>query len=104
MNLKKGLKLTPNLFSCVTCSKNHEETINEAIREATEWGRRHAIEINDQHARELRSNQSLDIYTLSAEERELWLEALQPVYKEAEQTVGSELINEIEEIKANHAY
>ncbi|ALX50694.1 C4-dicarboxylate ABC transporter [Lentibacillus amyloliquefaciens] len=81
-----------------------QESINEAIHEATAWGRRHAIEINDQHARAIRSNQSLEIYTLPAEERAKWRQALRPVYDKVEQTVGSNLMKEIETIRENYAY
>ncbi len=81
-----------------------QESIHEAIHEATEWGRRHAIEINDQHAREIRLNQSLEIYTLSAEERAQWRQALRPVYIKAEEAVGSDLMQEIKTIRENYAY
>lgn len=85
-------------------SSSVQESINAAMKEATEWGRRHAIEINDQHARAIRSNQSLEIYTLSAEERAQWEHALHPVYDKAEQTVGSDLMKEIKTIKERYAY
>ncbi|WP_245183506.1 DctP family TRAP transporter solute-binding subunit [Lentibacillus salicampi] len=85
-------------------SPSIQKAINDSISEATDWGRRHAIEINDQHARALRSNKSLDIYTLSAEERAQWFRTLQPLYDKTRQTVGSDLMKELNQIKYQHAY
>lgn len=85
-------------------SPDIQESITEAMNEATSWGRRHAIEINDQHARELRSNQPMNIHTLTTEERFQWEQALQPVYEKTKQTVSSELMKEINRIKEKYAY
>lgn len=80
-----------------------QELINEAMKEATDWGRRHAIEINDQHARQLRSNQTIDIYTLSTQERDQWKNALQPVYTKTEQKVRDDLMDELYHIQKTYA-
>ncbi|SES67668.1 C4-dicarboxylate-binding protein DctP [Salinibacillus kushneri] len=71
------------------------DAINQALSETTEWVRRHSIEINDQHMRNLRRLNQMTIQTLSPIQRAEWKQAFKPVYKETEERIGEELMDKI---------
>lgn len=71
--------------------------IEEAMKQTTEWIRRHSIEINDEHMRELKRNTDLDIHILLNSEKEEWMKKLDPLYEEYEDEIGKELMREISE-------
>lgn len=85
-------------------SLNNKKSIQDAMEEATDWGRRHSIEINDQNTRELKRNQTMNIHFLSGEERSRWKKVLKPVYEKVTPLVGNELMNQIYRIQEEYAY
>lgn len=80
-------------------SEEIRENIRLAMDESTDWSRRHSIEINDRHIRELKRTQSMEIHILSKDERKKWHRALKPVYKNMEQIVGRDLMEELYRIQ-----
>lgn len=85
-------------------SDDVQRSLKEAMDEATDWGRRHSIEINDQDTRELKRGRSMDVHILSNEERDLWKKVLKPVYKKITPIVGKDLMDEIYRIQEQYAY
>ncbi|WP_245835788.1 DctP family TRAP transporter solute-binding subunit [Virgibacillus ndiopensis] len=79
-------------------------SIKDAMQEATEWGRRHSIEMNDKDIRELKLLKTIDIHILSTEERDQWKKALKPVYEKITPIVGNNLMDEIYRIQEEYAY
>ncbi|MFC7062390.1 DctP family TRAP transporter solute-binding subunit [Halobacillus seohaensis] len=76
-------------------SKEHQMVINQALQETTDWIRRHSIEMNDAHLRQIKRSDSLEIHYLTKEQKKLWKQSLNPVYKEAEPIIGRSLMEEI---------
>ncbi|GAA0316399.1 C4-dicarboxylate TRAP transporter substrate-binding protein DctB [Bacillus carboniphilus] len=77
----------------------YQVEIEEALKQTTDWIRRHSIEINDQHMRELKLNTSLNIHILLDWEKEKWMENLKPIYDKYESVIGKELMKEVQRIR-----
>ncbi|MGP4074611.1 DctP family TRAP transporter solute-binding subunit [Halobacillus sp. K22] len=76
-------------------SNEHQAIITQALEETTDWIKRHSIEINDTHLRQIKRTASLDVHYLTKKQRVLWKEAVTPVYEETEPIVGESLMQEI---------
>jgi tripartite ATP-independent transporter DctP family solute receptor len=76
--------------------------LREAMAEATLWGNRMAIQINEKQLQEIRNESRLNIYTLKPEERAEWMRAWEPVYSQFESSIGQDLIEEIRRLQ--HKY
>ncbi len=74
---------------------NNRSIISQSIEETTDWIKRHSIEINDAHLRQIKRDDSLEVYYLTKEQRALWKEAVQPVYQETEPIAGELLMEEV---------
>ncbi|QHS23193.1 DctP family TRAP transporter solute-binding subunit [Virgibacillus sp. MSP4-1] len=81
-----------------------QEAIGKSLDETTDWVRRHSIEINDQHMRNLRRLDEMRIHTLSPNQTSEWKQALEPVYKKTEDVVSEELMNEIYRLQHKYGY
>ncbi|WP_340689464.1 DctP family TRAP transporter solute-binding subunit [Halobacillus kuroshimensis] len=79
-------------------SDEQREIIETSMEDATEWIRRHSIETNDAHLRELKRTDSISIHYLNQEQQNIWRQALEPVYIETEAFVGRELMQELDQI------
>ncbi|SFG68750.1 C4-dicarboxylate-binding protein DctP [Halobacillus alkaliphilus] len=76
-------------------SNEHQAIISQALEETTDWIKRHSIEINDTHLRQIKRDDSLEVHYLTKEQRALWEEAVQPVYQETEPIAGKLLMEEV---------
>ena len=77
--------------------KQDEETKNiilEAMKEATAWNEKEALEKNKEQLQYIRENSSMKIHTLTKKERKAWLNALSPLYKKYEEEFGPSLMKE----------
>lgn len=80
-----------------------QEPIQEALRETTEWVKRHSIEINDRYKRALKRTNALEIHMLTKKEKKQWQNALQPVYEKVESDIPKELMEEVHRIQKKYA-
>ncbi|WP_082235716.1 DctP family TRAP transporter solute-binding subunit [Halobacillus massiliensis] len=80
-------------------SEEHQKIISAALEETTDWIRRHSIEINDEHNRQLRQQEDFQIDYLTKEQRDLWKQKLLPVYKETETEVDKKIMKQVYKLK-----
>lgn len=80
-------------------SPEQQKIIESSLADTTDWIRRHSIETNDAHLRELKRTESISIHYLDKEQQEIWRHALEPVYIETEKFTGRELMQELNQIK-----
>ncbi|MCA0988671.1 DctP family TRAP transporter solute-binding subunit [Guptibacillus algicola] len=84
-------------------SNTHQQSLTEAMKETTDWVRRHSIEINDAHIRKIKRSSDMEIDVLTTEEQKRWREAFKPVYLKAKQNISNELLQELERIQQTHS-
>ncbi|MBR7794746.1 DctP family TRAP transporter solute-binding subunit [Agaribacter marinus] len=80
-------------------SEYNQSAIQAALSEATDWGKRHAIEMNDHYTRELRKKDVVTIHFLTTREREQWKNAWKAVYDQMTTIIGNELMDEVHRIQ-----
>lgn len=83
-------------------SKEHQTIVQEALNETTDWIWRHSIEMNDAHLRKIKRADSIDVHYLTNEQKESWKQTFEPVYEEAENTIGKRLMEEIYTIQEQY--
>jgi C4-dicarboxylate-binding protein DctP len=80
-----------------------QETIKEALAETTEWVNRNAVQVNQNQWDEMRAASTMQIYRLSAEERNEWRRSLQPVTDQYENEIGRDFISDLRKIQEKFA-
>ncbi|WP_409252067.1 DctP family TRAP transporter solute-binding subunit [Bacillus sp. SCS-153A] len=80
-------------------SPEHKMAVEDALAETTDWIRRHSIEINDSHMREIKRDNLLEIHTLLNVEKEKWKEELEPLYQQYEPVIGRQIMDEVRAIQ-----
>jgi TRAP-type C4-dicarboxylate transport system substrate-binding protein len=75
------------------------ETIAEAMREATEYNNQLAVSINEKQLEQLKELSSLHIHALTPAEREIWRQAMLPVYDQFAPLIGRELMDKIKQLQ-----
>ncbi|MDQ0174848.1 DctP family TRAP transporter solute-binding subunit [Bacillus chungangensis] len=78
-----------------TLPVHHQNSIMEAMEEVTEWLRTYAKEHNKDMLLKVESSESLNIHYLTESERNLWKEALSPIYEKYEPIIGKEIMAEV---------
>nr|WP_314001912.1 DctP family TRAP transporter solute-binding subunit [uncultured Paenibacillus sp.] len=68
--------------------------IEQALRETTLWNNQEALN-NEKGLRALANNADMEIIALTENDKALWTEKLNPIYKEFAQTVGPDLMEEV---------
>ncbi|MCA0971381.1 DctP family TRAP transporter solute-binding subunit [Halobacillus litoralis] len=81
---------------------DHQEVIEQALTETTDWIRRHSIEMNDAHLREMKRSESLEVHYLSNQQKEHWKDRFQRVYRETEPIIGKTLMEEVTRIQETY--
>ncbi len=76
-----------------------QANLTEAMREATLYNNKLAIWMNEQQLKQIKQISSLQIHELSPEERDVWRQAMQPVYKQFTPIIGGELVGEIQKLQ-----
>lgn len=68
--------------------------IEQALRETTLWNNQEALN-NEKGLRALANRADMEIIALTENDKALWTEKLNPIYKEFAQTVGPDLMEEV---------
>ncbi|WP_256830941.1 MULTISPECIES: DctP family TRAP transporter solute-binding subunit [unclassified Paenibacillus] len=71
-----------------------QQLLQEALRETSDWNNRESL-LHQNQLQSLLQNQSLQIITLSDEEKVLWKKRFEPLYEEFTVIIGKNLMNEI---------
>lgn len=69
-----------------------QQIINEAMKEATDFERQLAEELNNQSLEAIKATGKVEIYELTEADRAAFIKALEPVYAEYTDKIGSEYI------------
>lgn len=81
---------------------NYQASITEAMDEATRWLRENARTLNDDMLSKIESGNHLEVHYQTTEEKEVWREAMDPIYREYRPMIGEALMAEVEKIQAGH--
>jgi tripartite ATP-independent transporter DctP family solute receptor len=84
-----------------TLSPPIQDQIVEAMDEATNWLHQNALLVNQNQYKQIQKS-PIEIHEQTPEEREKWLNMLEPVYASYESSVGSELITMLKKIQNDH--
>ncbi|MEK4788692.1 DctP family TRAP transporter solute-binding subunit [Bacillus sp. FSL K6-2971] len=76
----------------------------EAMEETTAWNEKHAEQMNKDQLEDIKRESPIAIHELTPAERQKWMKALDPLYEEAEKTIGSTLIKQIRELRARYEH
>ncbi|WP_158734894.1 DctP family TRAP transporter solute-binding subunit [Alteribacillus sp. YIM 98480] len=80
----------------------HQQAIEDAMDETTEWLRTHAKDINNEMLERMKTQNVMEIHELTAEEKEKWKKTFTPVYKQYEENIGQELIKELKKLQKKY--
>ncbi|MGE5704297.1 MAG: DctP family TRAP transporter solute-binding subunit [Clostridia bacterium] len=78
-------------------------SIEEAMKETTAWSNEQAMQLNEAELANIRQNTALVIHQQTPEEREQWLRAFEPLYKQFAPELGEDLMREINRLHARRA-
>lgn len=81
-----------------TLPANIQQAIKEALDETTAFNNEISVDMNEQQFKELQKQKLMEIHRQTEEERMIWREALQPVYDQFAESIGPELMQEIEKL------
>ncbi|OEH92105.1 TRAP transporter substrate-binding protein [Bacillus solimangrovi] len=74
--------------------------LDKAMEETTTWVRENGQRLNDENLSKIKEDNTLkDIHELSDEEKQVWMDAMDPVYDQFEEEVGKDLIDAIKELR-----
>lgn len=74
----------------------------EAMEETTAWNEQHAEQMNKDQLKEIKRESPIAIHELTQEERKEWMEALDPIYDDAERIIGTSLIKQIRDLRERY--
>lgn len=77
----------------------YQTSIEEAMDKTVNWLSTHAKELNQGMLRQIEATGEIEIHTLTEEERQIWIEALQPLYERYELIVDTEIMEEVYRIQ-----
>lgn len=80
-----------------TLSPPVQNQINSALTETTTWIHKEAKKMNKTQLLEIQQSSSINIYTLTSEQKEEWKDKFLPLYKDKEKKIGTNLINKIKQ-------
>ncbi|MDQ7862300.1 TRAP transporter substrate-binding protein DctP [Peribacillus frigoritolerans] len=69
-----------------------QQQIQRAMDDTTKWLWIKSNELNQEQLREIQQKSNIDIYTLSDEEKNEWMDEMTVIYPEFESTIGTELM------------
>lgn len=69
-----------------------------AMKEATEYERQLAVELDKQSFENLKNSKNLEVINMTPETREQFVKLMEPVYKEFENIIGKELIEGVKKL------
>lgn len=79
----------------------HQNSLMEALDEVATWLRKYAKEHNKDMLEEAENSGSLEIHYLTENERDLWKEAMKPIYDKYEPIIGEEIMGEVRKLQAD---
>ncbi|MBT2690202.1 TRAP transporter substrate-binding protein [Bacillus sp. ISL-47] len=79
-----------------------KEILLESMQETTAWNNRQAFAMNEEQLTTIKQNSSIQIHKLTDQQKREWKTALDPVYEEFSKEIGSQLIDEIKELRAKY--
>lgn len=81
-----------------------QRLIKETMKEVTAWEIKLSKELNEQNLNDLQTCNCMEIHSLTDQERQLWEDALQPVYTHFVDRFGAEYIEQLPRFKeVNHS-
>ncbi|WP_284641619.1 TRAP transporter substrate-binding protein [Paenibacillus silviterrae] len=89
MNKKFWAQIPPEL----------QRGIREAMAETSAWANENAIRMNERQWNDIKASGSVEIHTLTPQERTEWRKAWEPLYDQFEREIGRELIGEIRKLQ-----
>ncbi|WLR50316.1 TRAP transporter substrate-binding protein [Bacillus tianshenii] len=76
------------------------EGLEQALNETTTWVRENGQRLNDEELEKIKADGTLEeIHELTDEEKQVWMEAMDPVYKQFEEEVGKDLIDAVKALR-----
>lgn len=79
-----------------------KEILLESMQETSAWNNRRAFALNEEQLMTIKQNSSIQIHELTDKQKQEWKDALDPVYEEFSQEIGSKLVEEIKELRAKY--
>ncbi|MDC3423287.1 TRAP transporter substrate-binding protein [Aquibacillus sp. 3ASR75-11] len=76
------------------------KNVKKALDETTQWVRENGQRLNEENLEKIKEDGTLEeIYELSDEEKQAWIDAMNPVYKEFEDEIGKDLIDAVKALR-----
>ncbi|OXM14015.1 C4-dicarboxylate ABC transporter [Paenibacillus herberti] len=76
--------------------------IQEAMRETTDWANAHAQEMSRSELAEMRAGKWMQISDLQESERAEWMRLWEPLYEQAEELAGRELMDAVRRLQSKY--
>ena len=78
---------------------NTQKILLEAMKETTAWNDHNSIQLNEEQLELIKQHSSIQIHELNNAEKHVWKTELEPVYEELSETIGEELVEEMQELR-----
>lgn len=76
-----------------------QQQIYSALAETTKWIQTESKQMNAQQLEEIKNNSSIQIHTLTSEQKQLWKKTFSPLYQDLITEIGSKTIDKINKVK-----
>jgi C4-dicarboxylate-binding protein DctP len=84
-------------------SEEQQKIINESLKETTQWNQTRSFDMNEEQLRSIQKQSGIEIYHLTDEEKRKWAEQWEPVWKEFEEEIGTELMRKMKNARREHS-
>lgn len=84
-------------------SEEQQKIINESLKETTQWNQTRSFDMNEEQLRSIQKQSGIEIYHLTDEEKRKWAEHWEPVWKEFEEEIGTELMRKMKNARKEHS-
>ncbi|UFT98742.1 TRAP transporter substrate-binding protein [Radiobacillus kanasensis] len=76
------------------------KNVEKALNETTQWVRENGERLNQENLDKIKADGTLkEIHELTDKEKQAWIDAMNPVYKEFEDEIGKDLIDAVKELR-----
>ncbi len=90
-----GYLVVTNTFFWTSLNPEHQQLLSQALAEATVYGNRLAIEMDEIYLQKIKDSGKTQVHSLSAEQRLAWKEKMLSIYPQFYDAIGKNLIEAV---------
>ncbi|MDN7242477.1 DctP family TRAP transporter solute-binding subunit [Planococcus sp. N028] len=83
-------------------TESTQQILLEAMEETTDWNDQNASKINEEQLELIKQKSDIQIYELTAAEKQQWAEKMAPLYEQFRETIGAALLEDLDKLQESY--